>query len=105
MLVVIAIIIGFKVSGKRSADLEIIIVTERKMTIVEVKDIITDSLKKSDQKVKVSVRESSDEVVKLENTFVGTISTTLNEDEIIKTLSIYKGFKYVQPNYEFKIED
>lgn len=102
LLLITAIIIGFKVNAKRSVSIEFIIVTKSKMTIAEVNEIIIDSLKKSDPRIKVNVRESSDEVVTLDNNFVGTLNTTINKDEIIKILSKCKGFKYVQPNYIFK---
>lgn len=105
LIVIAAIIIVFKINGKKSVDLQFIIVTESKMTVDEVQAIINDSLKKSDSKIKAHVRESSDEVVKLENTFVGTINTKLNEDEILKILSKNKEFKQLQPNYEFKIKE
>ena len=102
LLIITATIIGFKVNYKKSVTLEFIIVTKSKITLDGLNEIIIDSLKESDPKIKVSVRESSDEVVTLNNSFVGTLNTTLNKDEIIKILSKYKGFKYVQPNYIFK---
>ena len=74
VLIVLVIIVGIKVRGKRSVNLELIIITESKMNIEEVKEIIIDSLKTSDPKIKVNVRESSDEVVTLENNFVGTLN-------------------------------
>jgi len=105
VIIISAIIIGINVNGKKSVNLEFIIVTKSKMTIYEVKEIIIASLKTSDPKIKIDVRESSDEVVTLDNNFVGTLSTTLNEDEITKILSKSKDFKYVQPNYIFKAQN
>ncbi|MCB2293573.1 hypothetical protein LGK95_08565 [Clostridium algoriphilum] len=105
LLVVLVIIVGIKVSSKKSVNLQIIIVTKSEMTINEVEEIIIDSLEGSDPKIKVDVRKSSDEVVTLANNFVGTLNTTLNNDEIIKMLTKSKRFKHVQQNYIFKIQN
>lgn len=104
LLIISAIIVEVKISDKKPASFEIIIVTKNKMTIYGVKEIIFANLKTSDLKIKVNVRESSDKVVTLDNNFVSTLSTTLNKDEIIKILSKSKRFKYVQPNYIFKAQ-
>ena len=105
LLIISAIIVEVKINGKKSASLEIIVVTKNKMTTHGVKEIIIANLKTSDLKLKVNVRESSDKVVTLDNNFVSTLSTTLNKDEIIKALSKSKKFKYVQPNYIFKAQN
>ncbi|MHC1685800.1 MAG: hypothetical protein AB6733_23200 [Clostridiaceae bacterium] len=105
LIIIIGIIIGIKISTKKTTNFEVIIVTEEKMTVDEVKTAIINSLEQSDSKLQVSVKESSDDVVTLENNFVSELSTTLNKDEVLKILSNYKGFKYVQENHIFKIQD
>lgn len=105
MIIISVIVVGVKIGGKKSASFEIIIVTNSKMTIYGVKEIIIANLKTSDLRIKVNVRESSDKVVTLDNNFVSTLSTILNKNKIINILSKSKKFKCVQPNYIFKAQN
>lgn len=104
-IVIIGSLIGIKLSTKKTIKVEVLIVTEDKMTVDEVKTAVINSLEQSDSKIQVTVRESSDDVVTLENNYVSQVRTTLGKDEVIKKLSNYKGFKYVQENYTVKTQN
>lgn len=105
VIVIIGILIGIKLSTKKTIKVEVLIVTEDKMTVDEVKTAVINSLEQSDSKIQVTVRESSDDVVTLENNYISQVRTTLGKDEVIKKLSNYKGFKYVQENYTVKTQN